>query len=271
MAIDLSALGTATSTAQGLSNLILVNPQKNVGITPQFDSLQDGEVNLEEIDSFLFHYEGENTISLESDITDHFTEDNRAIQDQIAIKPVTITTSGYIGELKDFIEDLPEVVKLAQEKLSALTPFVPVVSATAASAANTAQRTYNAAKQVAAAASSAWTKVTGGDEAPVQTAQQKAYARFFSYQQNRVLCKVQTPWAVFENMAIKSLRAVQDEETRMISNFEITFKQMRFAKTQTTVAALKSTGRAQAQRYPKVNHGQGKLIASTSLKAKVGT
>ena len=44
-------------------------------------------------------------------------------------------------------------------------------------------------------------------------------------------------------MAIKSLRAVQDQETRMVTDFEVTFKLIRFASTQNS-SASNSAGRA---------------------------
>ena len=39
-------------------------------------------------------------------------------------------------------------------------------------------------------------------------------------------------------MAIKSLRAIQDTETRMITDFEVSFKMMRFASTESTAGIL---------------------------------
>ena len=42
---------------------------------------------------------------------------------------------------------------------------------------------------------------------------------------------VQTPWAVFQNMAILRLTATQDAETNVITDFEVTFKLIRMAST----------------------------------------
>lgn len=275
--IDLSALGQATATAQGLSNLILVNPQKSVGIQAQLDANSTG---TEPPKNFLFDVEDENTVSLESDITDHFVEDNTALQDQVALRPVTITTSGYIGELTDVIAGTPDIIRLAEEKLALLAPFLPGVSSTASRAANAAAQVYSTAKLATNAAVSAWDSINGTSQdvnglAPgdvnekIQTKQQVAFNRFFGYWNKRQLFTVQTPWAIFKDMAIKSLRAVQDKDTRMITNFEVTFKQMKFASSSATLAALARQGRLFAQSSPVIDHGSSVPVDAGSLSSRL--
>jgi hypothetical protein len=65
-----------------------------------------------------------------------------------------------------------------------------------------------------------------------QTKQQTYFQQFYGYWANRTLFTIQTPWAIFQDMAIQTLRAVQDADTRVITDFEVTFKLMRFASTQ---------------------------------------
>ena len=48
---------------------------------------------------FIFDIDGTTTHTLESDITDHYTENNTAIQDHWALKPEKITLKNYQGEL----------------------------------------------------------------------------------------------------------------------------------------------------------------------------
>src|SRR6266576_7254366 len=97
---NISALSQLTSAATALSNLILVSPQTTIGYQPQNTPTQNGQTN-QPPPALLFHYEGEQTASLQSDITDHYIEDNTALQDQIALKPEETTTHGFIGELND--------------------------------------------------------------------------------------------------------------------------------------------------------------------------
>jgi len=242
---NLSSLSNATTTALSLSNLILVSPQSVVGYQPQGTPNKEGTTSQQPA-TLLFHYEGEQTVSLESDITDHFVEDNTAINDQIALKPETITTSGFIGELNDVAPSELAPLKFLADKLTAVNAYLPALSASAILAYNEATLLYATAITAADSAISAWSSITGAGTQGVingnglvgqprnQTKQQIAFQQFYGYWKARTLFTVQTPWAIFKNMAIKSLHAVQDAETNVISNFEITFKIMRFANTVTS-------------------------------------
>ena len=160
MAIDLSALSSFTTSAQGLSNLILVNPQKNVGYQPQSDPTDSGILPVQP-PKFLFHYEGENAVNLESDITDHYVEDNTAIADQIGLTPEMITVQGFIGELNNVVPDLLEPLRLAAEKLTVLGAYTPELTTTALIAYNNAQQLYATAQAAKNAAVASWSSLTG--------------------------------------------------------------------------------------------------------------
>lgn len=268
MSVNLTALSSVTSAAGTLGNLILVKPNDNLGIQAQ---LPDGSTTS---DSFLFNYEGENTVTLDSDITDHWAEDNKALQDQIALKPEMIQTNGYIGELNDIVPKVLQPLKTAADKLTVLSPFVPQVSATALIAFNTAKQAYDTAASVAGSAVSAWNTIAGNDVTDIngvkfqaQTKQQLAFQKFYGYWNQRQLFTVQTPWAIFNNMAIKTLRAVQDEDTRVITTFEVTFKRMRFAETINQVNGISFNGRAAAQAAGIVDHGVSTPTPSIGLGA----
>lgn len=272
---DISALAQGTTAASALSGLILVIPQLDsrltVGYQPQNKPNADGSVSTAQPDpSILFHYEGEQTVSLESDITDHFVEDNTTIQDQIALKPVVITTQGFVGELSDVSSGFGSaaliVLKTVADKLTTLDAYVPSLSVTALLAFTEAQFAYNAAASVANSAIAAWSSIAGGGgeaivnglqisnvSQPSQNKQQIMFQRFFGYWVSRTLFTVQTPWAVFQNMAIKSLRAIQDPETNVITDFDVSFKQMRFAAP---LVQTGTQGRAGAQSSPLVDGGE---------------
>lgn len=51
------------------------------------------------IAGFLFDVPEEQTFVLDSDITDHFVEDNTAIQDQVALRPEKVTLRGLVAEI----------------------------------------------------------------------------------------------------------------------------------------------------------------------------
>lgn len=283
---DLSALSAATTTAQGLSNLVLVSPQSTVGYQPQPGTTNNGVVQPTP-PALLFNYEGEQTVNIQSDITDHYIEDNTAIQDQIALKPEEITTHGFIGELND-IAPLPlQIVQQIANKLVTIGTYLPAISATALIAYNEAFQLYQVAQSAINSAVSTWGALAGTNGENVisaaglgtsfnsttgivlgnQTKQQVAFQQFYGYWRNRTLFTVQTPWAVFQNMAIKSLRAIQDAETRMISDFEITFKMIRVASTSTVANTIPKSfqGRAANQASSLVNQGTSTPVRSIGI------
>lgn len=254
---NLSALSPFTTSATALSNLILVSPQATVGYQPQSPS---NNPLAQQPPQLLFHYEGEQTVALESDITDHFIEDNTAIQDQISLKPETITTHGFIGELNNVPPGVLAILKTAADKLVGIGAYTPTLTTNALIAYNNAFQLYQVGSNAVNSAVSAWSSIIGTNGENVidltgiatqnlnQTKQQIAFQQFYGYWRSRTLFTVQTPWAIFKNMAIKSLRAIQDAETRMITDFEVTFKMIRTADTLTTSpVSLTFQGRSAAQ------------------------
>lgn len=286
MAINLESLAPLTTAAQSLSNLVLVTPESTQGMAPQNPANPDGTPStLPKPPTLLFHYEGEQSIILESDITDHYIEDNTAVADQIALKPERYTVRGYIGELNNVAPTFLEPVRAAAEKLTNIGAYAPQVSVTAALAYAEAFFLYQTSKNVANAAVSAWKTIsnlsTGGQAQTVisssgikvgnaQNEQQMAFQQFYGYWRNKNLFTVQTPWAVFQNMAIERIRPTQFDESRMVTEFEITFKMIRVASTIATGGLSRATsfldGRAAAQASPGVDLGVSSPVSSMSLK-----
>ena len=260
---NLGPLSNFTTAATALSNLILVTPNTNLGYQPQNAPVKNGETTPQ-VDPVLFHYEGENSISLESDITDHYVEDNTTVQDQIALRPETINVHGYIGELNNVVPKALEPLKTIADKLTIVDAYTPALSTTALLAFNQATQLYAVGVNAANSAISAWNSLTGAPQN--QNKQQIAFQQFYGYWKNRTLFTVQTPWAIFQNMAIRSLRAVQDADTRVITDFEISFKQMRFASTITSLVlpqSQRSQGRLSTQSAATVDLGIGRLVPAT--------
>src|SRR5665213_3453714 len=241
---DLSSLSQLTNSATALANLILVSPQSAVGYQPMNPPNPDGtKSTAAPPKALLFNYEGEQSVSLQSDVTDHYVEDNTALQDQISLKPEEISTHGFIGELNDVAEGALAPIQTVANKLTAIGSYAPALSTTALLAYNNAFQLYQVAQNAINSGVSAWSSITGqggtsvissagiSKQQPNQTKQQLMFQQFYGYWRNRTLFTVQTPWAIFENMVIKSLRAVQDATTNVITDFEVTFKMMRFATT----------------------------------------
>lgn len=228
----MASLGNLFAQAQSSvlsgTNLILVSPQRNIGALPSYKNIATEQ-------GFLFDVYGEDTAGLQSDITDHFIENNSSIQDHIALKPEIITVSGFISELNNIAPDLGTVTAAIAARLPALAPFRPELTVAALRAYNTALQAIQTAKTVINEFDKFLT--TG------QNAQQKAFDHFYSQWLSRTLFYVQTPWLIFDNMAIQSLNAVQDDTSNTITNFEITFKKVRFAAPLISSNAQTTMGR----------------------------
>lgn len=299
MATNLSEISSFTTKAQALSGLVLVTPQSVVGYQPENPYDANGQrSNTERPPTLVFNYEGEQTASLESDITDHYVENNIAAADQIALRPEIYTTRGYVGELNDIAPTYLAPLKVVADKLSAIVAYEPEATVTARLAYNYAFYLYQVGRNAVNAGVSSWNSLKNlasgsngqntigsgglstqfdfatGDVNGVQNKQQVAFQQFYGYWFARTLFTVQTPWAVFENMAIERLRAIQNEETNQITDFEISFKMIRTASSITTVGGPGTSdgmqGRGKAQASSMVNLGTSSPVQGPALSTMIG-
>jgi hypothetical protein len=277
------------TTATALSNLVLVSPQSTIGYQPQNAPNADGTPSTaQQPPAFLFNFEGEQSVDLQSDITDHYIEDNTALQDQISIKPPIIRTQGFIGELNDIAPPALAPVKALANKLTLVSAYTPALSVSALLAYNTAFALYQTAQNAVNSAVAAWSSIngTGGESVitgkgtfeyqfnglPNQSKQQLAFQQLYGFWNLRTLFTVQTPWAVFQNMAIQSMRPIQDADQAFITTFEMSFKQIRIAQSTTsTLIGNNLQGRAAQQAAGVTNLGSFAPPASASLTSQLGT
>jgi hypothetical protein len=259
MPIDLAQLSENAYTLNAVTNLILVRPQVNNGYRAQIGTTLDTPI--------LFNYEVDNKASLESDITDYFVEDNTAINDQISLKPEIVTVRGLVGELNNVAPSfLSGIAETARDRLTNIGAYAPELSLTAQRAYNLAFQAYqlasNSLQNINATLDRAFDTNTiigsdGIEDNPIgrasQTQQQIYFRKFYTYWRNRTLFTIQTPWAIFKNMAIQKLTAIQDGESDLISDFEIQFKIIRFS--QTLNSNLSFEGRSLTQAASVVNNG----------------
>ena len=183
------------------------------------------------VSGFIFDIIGSEEMMLDSEITDHYTEDNNAIQDQVALRPEQFTLSGYVGELAT------AVVNPYTNILTTLQAFGAVPAMIAAFSPQASQ-VYNRLSSIASNNQNIINKAANiyslfSDLSTTTNKQQNAFQYFYQLWLNRQLCEVETPWGIFENMAIMNVRAKQDETTRVITDFSVTFKMIRFANTST--------------------------------------
>ena len=183
---------------------------------------------------YLFDTRGEEKVSLESDITDNWVEDNKTMQDHIGLKPMTITLSGYVGELTNKLPEIfPEELSRVPDQLSGLSAFMPKLTTQTQYILNRTQEVYGIYEKANRTVKTGYNRIEAlkdGVEVPKEVPnQQKVFAQFYDLWQQRGLYTVYTPFGVYNNMAIQALRARQEEDSSYISEFSVTFKQIRIA------------------------------------------
>lgn len=256
--------------AQGLSNLALVTPILSPAYGPI--DLQGNTLGP----SLIFNLEGENSVELQSEITDHFVQSNISVEDHIALKSEIVTVHGFVGELNNLFPSFLPPASQVQAVLGAIGAFAPGFSVSAMNMIDSASQAYSSAKSAVDGAVSAWNSITGGQSETVingggifapgatQTKQQLMFAQFYGYWRSRALFTVQTPWAIFLPCPILSLRALQDEKTNSMTDFFVTFKLIRFVSNKSQLAPV-PTGRAVDQYAKPTQNGVASLKSTTSL------
>lgn len=188
---------------------------------------------------FVFDRAKQSQVVLENEITEHYTEDGSPVSDHVARKPEQVTVSGYVGEYKNITSGEPSRLQKATQKLTTLGSYLPplsdaaksiyeglqnknessllsgVIGGVASNAVNTGLDVFKAYKNV---------NMPGND-------QQKAYLFFEALRNSNALFTIETPWRTFTDMCIKTMRALQGENTRDVTEFEITFQKFNQVST----------------------------------------
>lgn len=181
------------------------------------------------ISGFVFDIPQEEQITLQADITDHYTESNSYINDHIVRKPREITLTGLIAELKIESGLFELITSIFQSSLSTVDAYfgdytgqvgdiIQDVVSTAVNISNQVLQIVNRIKNITA----------GFDgEGNYLNLQQRAFAKLEAMFYTNTLLTVQTPWKYFESMVIKDIRFSQGEETDGMSQITVTLKEWR--------------------------------------------
>lgn len=190
--------------------------------------------SVEGIAGFLFDIPNQDSINVDWDITDHFTENNSFLNDHKVKKPIIITLTGFVGELvfrapqgfEGFIQSISNRLETVEAYLGDSTP----------GAVQEAQRVVQQAQSTISAINQTLDKaqnvISFFGDGPEKTAQEEAYAGLVSLGSQTIL-SVETPWATFDDMTIQSLSFTQDGTTNQITDISVTLKQIRISKTKT--------------------------------------
>ena len=195
------------------------------------------------IGGFVFDVEGEATALLAAEITDHYTEDNLAVQDHIARKPRNITLKGYVGEVtyQPVSPNNNSILQQVAQKLTIVSDYLPQVTA----ATQQVQTAFNDGSISNVSLSDAaniygLVKNILGSITSDTPRQQQAFMYFKACWEQGIIMSIQTPWEFLTNMAIETVTAIQPEGSKYITDFSVRYKQLRFA--QTTSAAYNAQG-----------------------------
>ena len=209
---------------------------------------------------------GDESLTADCDVTDHYVETNTARQDQISLKPKEYSISGEVGELVWYQKDsASQVVGQVAQKLEGLISFLPLRSKSfnqmkskAMKAAQWVDTASNAVSQL----SNLYNKVIGYDEDNKEitrsiTHQMQAYQKLTDYRDNRKVVSIETPWGILENYVITSLKFSQSRSTKDKSQISITFKEFRTVSIGNYVKfdPNKYQGDAAFENQPKIDNG----------------
>ena len=218
------------------------------------------------IGGFLFDIPGDDEIRLRSQVTNYFLENNKSVQDNVAVEPATMTLRGLVAELSLGIPLNPPV----QTSADAL-PILPAMTPPQTPQQN--QNSMLAAFQAAVAKASAQGQAEAdgtsqslyqyfGNPAGV-TKQTSAFLYFRELQTGQQLVSVETPWGIFPQCAIIEVRVMQDARSKYVSDFTVTFQEMRFSGD-ATVQTGQLAGRNDNQMAPTVQDGSAGQTAITT-------
>lgn len=218
------------------------------------------------IAGFIFDVVDDDGAELESDIPDHYVEDNTAVQDQIALRPEIVTVTGHVAEVVRTVSTAPRVAEVP-DLLPLVSGLTPELSP---GAAEQQQATESAFADDEAAITSAQTLygyyTARSPQQPNQTKQSQIFGYFYQLWLGRQLFSVETPWGLFTNMGILSLASRQSPDSRYVSEFNIVFKKIRTARSVTITPGL-LTGRSVFQQAPITQNGTMGQVSLTTAQS----
>lgn len=245
------------------------------GSTPQGEIIEENSKPFQLI-KYFFDVVNDDTVTYNAQITDNWIESNSAIQDHIALQPVTITMRGLCGELVydakqaelDYKTELAQAkernsqfailwkygdfkgIEDVDGKLVAIGKIAPPLSNITEMAQNNWEllniQNQKASKIVDAfknrnnkTMAQQMNNYNGLSTNARQSRLKQVGDEFKKAILGRKSFTVNTPFGTFENMFLQTVTLHQGQED-YIGDIDITLKQIRFATTQTTKADEKT-------------------------------
>ncbi|MDE2019608.1 MAG: hypothetical protein KGJ13_04655 [Patescibacteria group bacterium] len=268
------ANGISTASSSASQFLSYANPQDIIGHLAAKTGLNFLHPTGPAANAFVFDYFGDDEAHFESEITDHFSEDNSAIQDHIAVLPKRYTLRGFISEvsfqalgsgtttgilntLEQKMGAVPAFLgKYTPQALQKLQGSITAGIATVQNYANEATQYYNQAQNLLSMFK---------NSSAATSKQQSAFVNLQSIWEKRLPIVLSTPWGQAglqsnnsQSMYIERVRFFQGRETPTRTDITITIKQVRTVPLQSNPnkgIKQNSQGRAQYNLQTPVSSG----------------
>lgn len=193
-----------------------------------------------QLSGFAFDFYGADEFELDVDATDHWAEDNSAIQDHAAVGPIRGTLSGFVGEftIPNPNSGIGGALRQLQQKMATIQAYagkytpgtVQAITGKVTGVVSTAQGYLNEISQYAQQAQNILSifKPAGA------TRQQNALGILTSAAISRQTFTMLLPWVQVQNVLITNVRVRQDDQTTNKSEFTVSVKQIRTVPVQST-------------------------------------
>lgn len=195
---------------------------------------------------------GEETLTADCDVTDHYVESNTAYQDQVSLKPKIYTIQGEVGELVWYQRDpIEQGIGQVAQRLEGVISFLPIRS----KKFNQTKKKVMKALQWIDTASNAIDKINKLSSSEGNS-QQQAYNHLMKLRQDRMPISIKTPWGQLDDYVITNLKLTQPKETRDKTLISITLKEFRTTSVKPVPFDFsKYQGNAAFEAQPEVDNG----------------
>lgn len=228
------------------------------------------------IAGFKFNIPQREQVEMQSEVTDHYTDINRPIEDHIALKPITITLNGLHGEYFYSVNRIEDTLAKVTPTLSLVKQFLPKITPQVMKAKMRYQE--NLKTTLASQSYNNWDGLTQKEQNQLKrtafkdtlmdelndidlfqtmqdlyklkSSQTRAFLFFEALWKSKARFTVETTWKRYDNMVITSVKPLRDENAD-ITDFTLTFKQINRAVTEVT--NLKGAAGRLSQQLAKTN------------------
>lgn len=241
---------------ENLAGLFDKETAKNI-VTKAYQSMLEVneaviEVRDAEFGGFKFHITDSERVNMQAELTDHYVDTNRPVQDHIVWKPIEITLKGKVGEYVHLISEDKQRSLAYYKGMSLVTSFIPKIPGVSVfrkvrqqiskftsgneiinRLVNTATSwTYGIGRDLL---NTAWHKVIeemhiqpkeiADKSAKIDNKQTEFFKNMVTLWQAGKPITVVTSWNIYNNMIVTSVVPMR-EDSADITEFTITFKQL---------------------------------------------